>query len=207
MDHRGVPSAGDQHPTLARVGPVTACGAIMARVSHERPGHDGSVNQRSVLLLGSTGSIGTQAIDVIRRNPDRFAVVGISAGGADPVALARQAVTLGVRTVAVADADAAPAVLAEITRASAAAGLRQVSVELLAGPQAATELAGREVDVVLNGITGSGRAARSRSRTRSPSSSAAGWSRPRSSGRTRSSRWTPSTRRSPSRCAPVGGAR
>ena len=134
---------------------MRACGATMSGVSHERPGHDGSVNQRSVLLLGSTGSIGTQAIDVIRRNPDRFTVVGISAGGADPVALARQAVALGVQTVAVADADAAPAVLAEIARASAAAGLRQVGVELLAGPQAATELAGREVDVVLNGITGS----------------------------------------------------
>jgi 1-deoxy-D-xylulose-5-phosphate reductoisomerase len=116
---------------------------------------DGSVNQRSVILLGSTGSVGTQAIDVITRNPDRFNVLGISAGGAHPVALARQAVALGARVVAVADPESAPAVLAEITRASAEAGVRQLGVELLAGPRAATELAGRAADVVLNGITGS----------------------------------------------------
>jgi 1-deoxy-D-xylulose-5-phosphate reductoisomerase len=35
---------------------------------------------RTVLILGSTGSIGTQALDVIRANPDRFEVVGLSAG-------------------------------------------------------------------------------------------------------------------------------
>ena len=36
---------------------------------------------REVVLLGSTGSIGTQAVDVVRRNPDRFRVVGLAAGG------------------------------------------------------------------------------------------------------------------------------
>ena len=49
----------------------------------------GSVTQRSVVLLGSTGSIGTQAVDVITRNPDRFSVVGLSAGGGDVALLAR----------------------------------------------------------------------------------------------------------------------
>ena len=34
---------------------------------------------RTVILLGSTGSIGTQAIDVLRRHPERFRVVGLSA--------------------------------------------------------------------------------------------------------------------------------
>ena len=48
---------------------------------------------RSVTLLGSTGSIGTQAIDVIGRNPDRFRVDALSAGGADLPLLARQAAT------------------------------------------------------------------------------------------------------------------
>ncbi|MGH3854994.1 MAG: 1-deoxy-D-xylulose-5-phosphate reductoisomerase, partial [Pseudonocardiaceae bacterium] len=38
---------------------------------------------RSVLLLGSTGSIGVQALDVMRRNPRRFRVAGLAAGGAD----------------------------------------------------------------------------------------------------------------------------
>ncbi|HEY0187424.1 MAG TPA: 1-deoxy-D-xylulose-5-phosphate reductoisomerase [Cellulomonas sp.] len=113
------------------------------------------VGPRSVLLLGSTGSIGTQAVDVITRNPDRFAVTGLSAGGADPEALARQAVALGVPAVAVADPDAAGAVLAALVRESAAAGLRQLGVEVLTGPDAAAQLAGRGADVVLNGITGS----------------------------------------------------
>ena len=35
---------------------------------------------RSLAILGSTGSIGTQALDVVRRNPDRFRVVGLGAG-------------------------------------------------------------------------------------------------------------------------------
>ncbi|QZN84548.1 1-deoxy-D-xylulose-5-phosphate reductoisomerase [Cellulomonas sp. C5510] len=113
------------------------------------------MNARTVVLLGSTGSIGTQAVDVVTRNPDRFRVTGLSAGGADPVALARQAVALGAQTVAVADPDAAGAVFAELVRASADAGLRQMGVEVLTGPDAATQLAARGADVVLNGITGS----------------------------------------------------
>ena len=106
-------------------------------------------------LLGSTGSIGTQAIDVVGRHPEHFEVVGISAGGADARLIAEQAVLLGVRTVAVADPSAAPAVLEHIARIAAERGVPSVGVELLTGPQAATTLAGRGVDVVLNGITGS----------------------------------------------------
>jgi len=113
------------------------------------------VNARTVILLGSTGSIGTQAVDVLRRHPERFRVTGLSAGGADPAALARQAVALGAQTVAVADPDAAGTVFAELVRASADAGLRQMGVEVLTGPDAAAQLAARGADVVLNGITGS----------------------------------------------------
>jgi 1-deoxy-D-xylulose-5-phosphate reductoisomerase len=113
------------------------------------------MNARTVVLLGSTGSIGTQAVDVITRNPGAFRVTGLSAGGADPVALARQAVALGAQTVAVADPDAAGTVFAELVRASADAGLRQMGVEVLTGPDAAAQLAARGADVVLNGITGS----------------------------------------------------
>ena len=51
---------------------------------------------RSVTLLGSTGSIGTQAIDVISRHSDRFRVDAISAGGANAELLAQQAVALGL---------------------------------------------------------------------------------------------------------------
>ncbi|MCF4122932.1 1-deoxy-D-xylulose-5-phosphate reductoisomerase [Antribacter sp. KLBMP9083] len=104
---------------------------------------------RSVTILGSTGSIGTQAIDVVLRNPDRFRVEALSAGGSDLAALAAQAARLGVAAVAVADAGARP----DLQRHLAVAGAS--GVEVLAGPDAATDLAGRGSDVVLNGITGS----------------------------------------------------
>ncbi len=69
---------------------------------------------REVVILGSTGSIGTQALDIIRRNPDRFRVVALAAGGADPEALARQAAEFGVAAVAVATPAAAPQVQAAL---------------------------------------------------------------------------------------------
>lgn len=39
---------------------------------------------RDIVVLGSTGSIGTQALDLVRANPDRFRVVGLTAGGSNP---------------------------------------------------------------------------------------------------------------------------
>ena len=131
--------------------------------------------RRDVVLLGSTGSIGTQALDVIERNPDRFRVVGLAAGGGSLELLAEQAADMQVRWVAVARADQAPA-LEVALEAKFPPGHRP---EVLAGPDAATELAGRPCDVVLNGMTGAvglaptlGRAARRAHawpwRTRSP---------------------------------------
>jgi 1-deoxy-D-xylulose-5-phosphate reductoisomerase len=102
---------------------------------------------REVVLLGSTGSIGTQAIDVVRRNPDRFRVVALAAGGRDPGLLAQQAAELDVASVAVGDPAQADAVRAALHAAGSAA-------DVLTGPDAAAELAGRPCDVVLNGITG-----------------------------------------------------
>jgi hypothetical protein len=156
--------------------------------------------RRSVVLLGSTGSIGTQAVDVISRSPERFRVTGLSAAGSDPDLLARQAVALGVQTVAVADADAAGAVFAALVRESAAAGLRQLGVEVLTGPDAATDLAGPGRSVSARRSRRCGRARRWRWPTRSRWSSAGGWCVRRSSAPTRWCRWTPSTRRSRSAC-------
>ena len=62
---------------------------------------------RELVLLGSTGSIGTQAIDIVRRNPDRFRVVALGAGGGNVELLAAQALELGVEVVGVARASAA----------------------------------------------------------------------------------------------------
>lgn len=44
-------------------------------------GHE--IARRDVVVLGSTGSIGTQALDLCRRHPDRFRVVGVTAGGSN----------------------------------------------------------------------------------------------------------------------------
>lgn len=115
-------------------------------------GNNGPVTQRTVVLLGSTGSIGTQAVDILSRYPDRFAVAGLSAGGAHPALLALQADRLGVATVAVADPSGADGVRAAL---DALPGGRGQAVEILVGPGAAADLAGRGADVVLNGITGS----------------------------------------------------
>ncbi len=70
---------------------------------------------RDVVILGSTGLIGTQALDVIRRNPDRFRVAGLAAGGGNPALLAQQAIEFGVPSVAVAQPSARADVLAALS--------------------------------------------------------------------------------------------
>ncbi|MBT2446390.1 1-deoxy-D-xylulose-5-phosphate reductoisomerase [Streptomyces sp. ISL-43] len=107
--------------------------------------------RRSVVILGSTGSIGTQAVDVIRRSPGRFRVLGLAAGGGRLDLLAEQALSLDVEYVAVSDADALPA-LRDLLAVRADG---RALPKLLGGPDAVTELAALECDVVLNGITGS----------------------------------------------------
>jgi 1-deoxy-D-xylulose-5-phosphate reductoisomerase len=113
---------------------------------------------REVTVLGSTGSIGRQAVAVAGQNPDRLRITGLAAGGGDVARLAEQALALGVRTVAVARATAAQdlqlAFYAEASRRGWATGQFALP-EILAGPRAAEELAARPADVVLNGISGS----------------------------------------------------
>jgi 1-deoxy-D-xylulose-5-phosphate reductoisomerase len=113
---------------------------------------------RDVVLLGSTGSIGTQAIDIARRNPDRFRVVGLGAGGGNVELLAAQALELGVDVVAVARSSAAQdlqlAFYAEASKRGYASGQFRIP-KILAGPQALVELAQWPCDVVLNGVVGS----------------------------------------------------
>jgi 1-deoxy-D-xylulose-5-phosphate reductoisomerase len=113
---------------------------------------------RDVVLLGSTGSVGTQAIDIVRRNPDRFRVVGLGAGGGNVALLAAQALELRVEVVAVARASAAQdlqlAFYAEASRHGFSTGDFRIP-KILAGPDAMTELAAWPSDVVLNGVVGS----------------------------------------------------
>jgi 1-deoxy-D-xylulose-5-phosphate reductoisomerase len=112
---------------------------------------------RRVVVLGSTGSIGTQALDVAARNPDRFAIVGISAGGANVELLVRQALDFDVEVVAVQQATAANdvqlALYAEAQRRGFATGASSLP-RIVAGPDASTELARWDCDVVLNGLAG-----------------------------------------------------
>ena len=113
---------------------------------------------REVVLLGATGSVGTQAVDVARRHPERLRIVGLAAGGERVDLLAQQALELGVEVVAVARATAASDLQLAFYAAAQARGFSAgdyVVPKILAGPDAATELAAWPCDTVLNGITGS----------------------------------------------------
>ena len=113
---------------------------------------------RSLVLLGSTGSIGTQALDLVDRIPDRFRVVGLAAGGERVDLLAAQALRYGVEVVAVAKATAAQDLLLAFYAEAQQARLRQGAVRRAhraRRPDAASELAAMPCDVVLNGMTGS----------------------------------------------------
>jgi 1-deoxy-D-xylulose-5-phosphate reductoisomerase len=116
------------------------------------------VNPRTVVILGSTGSVGTQALELIGRNRDRFRVLAISAGGDNVGLLAQQALEFEVEVVGVAKATVAQdlqlAFYAEAQRRGYARGAFRIP-KILTGPDASTELAGLACDVVLNGITGS----------------------------------------------------
>jgi 1-deoxy-D-xylulose 5-phosphate reductoisomerase len=111
-----------------------------------------------VVILGSTGSIGTQALDIARRNPARFRVAALAAGGGNPGLLASQAREFGVAAVAVADPSAAPGVESalkeEFSVTSPAGSPAPRLPEVLAGPDAVCQLAAWPCDVVLNGVTG-----------------------------------------------------
>jgi 1-deoxy-D-xylulose-5-phosphate reductoisomerase len=112
---------------------------------------------RSVIVLGSTGSIGTQTLEIIRDSKSEFKVVGISAGGSNPSLLAEQALEFQVEYVAIANATAAQDVQLAIYAQAKKAGYSEGNFTLpkmLIGPQAAAELAAVSVDVVVNGITG-----------------------------------------------------
>ncbi|MGH2766097.1 MAG: 1-deoxy-D-xylulose-5-phosphate reductoisomerase [Actinomycetota bacterium] len=101
---------------------------------------------RRLVILGSTGSIGTQALDVVRRNADRFEVVGLAA------AQSRELLVGQIReflppVVAVTDEQAA----GELREALS--GLRRV--EVMAGADAAERLArDSDADMVLNAMVG-----------------------------------------------------
>jgi 1-deoxy-D-xylulose-5-phosphate reductoisomerase len=95
--------------------------------------------KRRLTILGSTGSVGRQALEVVRAHPDLFDIVGLSAN-TDADTLRRQAAEFEPELVALESPDVPSA--------------DGFGCELLAGPGASEHLAREPVDVVLNGIVG-----------------------------------------------------
>ncbi len=97
---------------------------------------------RDLVILGSTGSIGVQALEIVAANPGVFNVVAISAYGSNPAAIIEQARTYKVQVIGV-------VINAEVIREALP------GITVIDGPNAASEIAAITCEVVLNGITGS----------------------------------------------------
>jgi 1-deoxy-D-xylulose-5-phosphate reductoisomerase len=102
---------------------------------------------RSLAILGSTGSIGTQALDVVRRNPDRFRVVGLGAKGSSHQLLMGQIREFMPPLVAIAD---------EASAEDLKKNLGPIrSIQIISGPGAMETLAREsDADMVLNAMVG-----------------------------------------------------
>src|SRR5438552_1508395 len=97
---------------------------------------------RSLAILGATGSIGTQALDVVRADPDAFEVVALGASTSVDV-LAAQAQEFRPKVVAIADERRARELEAKVP----------VGTEVTAGPTALADVSAN-ADVILNGVVG-----------------------------------------------------
>jgi 1-deoxy-D-xylulose-5-phosphate reductoisomerase len=97
---------------------------------------------RDIVILGSTGSIGVQALELVAANPDLFRVVGLSAGSQNLPLLFKQARTFRVPVVGT-------------TASRDAWGSLADGIAVIDGALASTEIAAIPCDIVLNGITGS----------------------------------------------------
>ncbi|MEY3257492.1 MAG: hypothetical protein RL443_501 [Actinomycetota bacterium] len=93
---------------------------------------------REIVILGSTGSIGVQALEIVAANPDKFRVIAMSAGRKNPKLLMEQAKKFNVPLV------------------GSMAPTPEVSgVKVIEGDNSSIEIAAVPCDIVLNGITGS----------------------------------------------------
>ncbi len=99
---------------------------------------------RGVTILGATGSIGSSTIDLLKRQPDRFAVQALTAHK-NSVALAKLARDMGARFAAVGDHDAYRDLKSELSGSG---------IEAAAGPDAVAEAARRPAEWVIGAITG-----------------------------------------------------
>ena len=93
---------------------------------------------REIVILGSTGSIGVQALEIVAANPNKFRVVGLSAGRKNPALLMEQAKKFNVPIVG-----------------SMAPAPQTDGVKVIDGDNSSVEIAALPCDIVLNGISGS----------------------------------------------------
>lgn len=110
-----------------------------------------------VAIIGSTGSIGTQALEVIDKRADQFTVTALAASGSQPRDLADQAIRFGVELVAVTHASAAQDVQLDLYAEAQRRGWNrgdQRLPKLITGNDAAARAAASDVDVVLNAAAG-----------------------------------------------------
>jgi len=118
---------------------------------------DPALRRRNLVILGSTGSVGTQALDVVAANPDRFGVRALAAAGSRPRLLASQALDHAVDVVAVSRGSCAQdvqlALYAEAQRRGHTVGQFPMP-RLVVGPDAPAQVAATGADVVLNAMDG-----------------------------------------------------
>jgi 1-deoxy-D-xylulose-5-phosphate reductoisomerase len=118
---------------------------------------DAHARRRDVVVLGSTGSVGTQALEVMRAEPGRFRVRAVTAAGSQPELLAAQAIEFGVEAVGVSRGTSAQDVQLALYAEAQRRGYHHGEFTLpriVVGPDAAEKLAATPCDVVLNAITG-----------------------------------------------------
>lgn len=112
---------------------------------------------RNIVLLGSTGSIGTQTLEVISTRREQFRVIALAASGTNLLTLASQIIEFEPEVVALAMATKAKELQTMLYAQAEANGWAVGEYrlpKLLLGPQAAEELAAMQCDVVVNAITG-----------------------------------------------------
>lgn len=110
-----------------------------------------------VAIIGSTGSIGTQALDVIRRNPDLFEVAGLAASGSRADLFAEQIVEFSPSLVGISMGTCAQDVQMRLFAHAKTQGFSDGAFsvpELSIGPESAQAVAAMGVDVVLNAVAG-----------------------------------------------------
>ncbi len=112
-----------------------------------------SSRARRIVILGSTGSIGTQGLDVAARHPEMFDIVGLTAGGSNIGLLAQQALDFGVEVVGLPD-EAAGDALRQALDALVADRRQPVEVEIVVGPDANERVARWDCHTVVNGLAG-----------------------------------------------------